>query len=58
MEQVTSTPVSLLVDGPVELSIEQLACVGGGLPKGTWEAEEALPKGTWEEALPKGTWEA
>lgn len=59
MEQVTNTTVSPLIDGPVELSVEQLAFVSGGLPKGTWEPA-ALPKGTWDstQALPKGTWEA
>jgi hypothetical protein len=52
MEQITNSRVSDLV----ELSIEQLECVAGGLPKGTWEA--SLPKGTWESSLPKGTWES
>lgn len=61
MEQITNARVSDLV----ELSVEQLVFVAGGLPKGTWEAslpkgtwEDSLPKGTWESSLPKGTWEA
>lgn len=55
MEQVTMSPVSQLADGPVELSAELLAFVGGGLPKGTWTE---LSADTVVEALPKGTWEA
>lgn len=61
MEQITNTIVSRLCDGPVELSIDQLALVAGGLPKGTWSETSSLPKGTWQEetsSLPKGTWEA
>lgn len=57
MEQITTSTVSSLSRGPVELDLAQLALVGGGLPKGTWSELLGLPKGTWESALPKGTWE-
>ena len=34
------------VNGPVELDASLLHLVGGGAPKGTWNAPDA-PKGTW-----------
>lgn len=41
------------------LSKAELACVAGGLPKGTWGPVAALPDAAWTDAktsLPKGTW--
>ena len=58
MQQITKSIVSSSVSAPVELDLSQLACVAGGLPKGTWSELMGLPKGTWESSLPKGTWEA
>ena len=60
MEQITTSIVSSSVRAPVALDLAQLACVAGGLPKGTWSELQGLPKGTWSEVqgLPKGTWES
>jgi len=36
------------ISAPVELSLEDLRNVAGGLlPNGTWASSEALPNGTW-----------
>lgn len=57
MQQITKVQSSPGVADPVELDLDQLQLVAGGLPKGTWSDLLGLPKGTWEEALPKGTWD-
>ncbi len=54
MEQITNARTSALI----ELSLEDMACVAGGLPRGTWSETSGLPRGTWSEesGLPRGTW--
>lgn len=57
MQQITNDQPPSRGSAPVELSLDQLQLVSGGLPKGTWCDLLGLPKGTWGESLPKGTWE-
>ncbi|WP_310385331.1 hypothetical protein [Roseateles sp.] len=55
--QNLSLNLQLPAQGPVEIDVQLLSLVGGGLPKSTWGAVEAnvselsplvqLPKSTW-----------
>jgi hypothetical protein len=57
MDATPTTP-SPLGDGPLELTPEQIARVGGGSPKGTWIDYLCSPLDTLADLLasPKGTW--
>jgi hypothetical protein len=43
-----STVTDKKISAPVELSIDELRNVAGGLlPNGTWSSSDSLPNGTW-----------
>lgn len=44
--------------GPMELDVEHLDLVAGGLPRGNWLGTEALPASDTEYSLPRGNWAA
>lgn len=56
MEQTLELGPDSQVDGPVELCSQDLALVGGGLPRGNWLGTEQVPSLTTELSLPRGNW--
>lgn len=57
MEQITEIQLAPRDIGPVELSVQQLGLVAGGLPRGGWSEFEALTVESSASALPRGGWE-